>query len=135
MADYPSVPPALEAAMQARACSDDPSFDTPLPGRIIDLGEVSDGGEGRPGEIEHVLRARGDVELLLTKDELNRLLRQAVSAAEASPDWGPGREFFHEVTDDAHVFEGEEPSSFTIAHLGTSYDIRYYDGFATEFIQ
>jgi len=121
--DHAVRPAAVEMTTRDR----DPSFDTPMPGGQLDL-ECH-------GDVAHVLRARGDVELLLTKGELERLLRQAVAAAEASPGWGPGREFVHKVTDDAHVFAGFEASSFTLVHAGAAYDILYYDGFSTEFVQ
>ncbi|WP_020469645.1 hypothetical protein [Zavarzinella formosa] len=131
----------------ADAAASDPSFDTPMPGQIDGLGAappwtteslkhgMTPSGAGEREDIAPNLRARGDVELLLTKSEVERLLRQAVLAAESSPGWGPGREFLHEITDDEYVFDGFENSSFTIVHQGAAYDIRYYDGFSTEFIQ
>jgi hypothetical protein len=118
----------LVAATRATAVSteSDASFPTPQP---------TDGSTETRFDTAPVLRAREDVELLLTKAETDRLVALAVAAAEASPHWGPSREFIYEVTDDDHVFDGFERSSFTVSHQGTVYDVRYYDGFSTEFIQ
>lgn len=80
------------------------------------------------------LRAEADVRLLVGKD-LDRLFRAAVTAAEASPGWRPGEEFYFEIEEPALVAEGFDLSGFVVLHLGESYDITFYDGLASQFVQ
>lgn len=82
----------------------------------------------------HLLRAEADVRLLVGGD-LDRLLRAAVTAAEASPGWGPGREFYFEVEEPAVAAEGFERSGFVVLHRGASYEVTFYDGVASQFVQ
>ncbi|HYH66468.1 MAG TPA: hypothetical protein VD866_17375 [Urbifossiella sp.] len=84
--------------------------------------------------MDHLLRAEADVRLIVGRD-LDRLLRAAVAAAEASAGWGQGEEFYFEIDEPAFVEEGFELSGFVVRHLGGSYEITFYHGFASEFVQ
>ena len=84
--------------------------------------------------MNHQLRAATEVRQIIGRD-LDRLLRAAVAAAEASPGWGRGEEFYFEIDEPAFVEEGFELSGFIVRHLGASYEVTFYHGFASEFVQ
>ena len=85
--------------------------------------------------MDYILRAREEVRQLLTPGEADRLIRLAISAAEATPDWGPGQEHYHEVDEEAYLEEGFERSGFVVRHAGKCYEIDYYDGPGSQFVQ
>ncbi|HEX4609324.1 MAG TPA: hypothetical protein VH092_14090 [Urbifossiella sp.] len=72
--------------------------------------------------------ARERVLEVLTEAELDRLTRLACAAAEQSAGWGPGVEFAFELTEAFYVTPGVEPSTLTVRHRGTGYEVLYYDG-------
>ena len=83
---------------------------------------------------DYVLRARDEVRAMLTPGEADRLVRLAISAAEATPDWGPGREHYHEIEEEAYVEEGFERSGFVVRHAGACYELDFYHGPGPQFV-
>jgi hypothetical protein len=84
--------------------------------------------------VDHRLRAEADVRRLIGHDP-DHLLRAAVAAAERSPGWVAGAEFYHETEEPAFVAEGFERPAFVVLHRGAEYDITFYDGFGSQFVQ
>jgi len=85
--------------------------------------------------MRYIVSAREKVEGLLTASELDRLAQKAIVAAEQSSQWHPGEEFIFEIEEDAYVFPGIERSALIVRHMGTSYEILYYDGPSSETVQ
>jgi hypothetical protein len=85
--------------------------------------------------VDYILRARDEVRTLLTPGEADRLVLLAIAAAEATPDWGPGQEHHYEIEEEAYVEEGFELSCFVVRHVGERYEIDFYHGPGSEFVQ
>jgi hypothetical protein len=73
--------------------------------------------------------------VLLTPGEADRLVRLAIAAAEATPDWGSGQEHYYEIEEERYVEEGFELSGFVVRHAGERYEIDFYHGPGSEFVQ
>jgi hypothetical protein len=78
------------------------------------------------------LHARRRVAKEFTRAELDRLLREAVAAAERSRGWAAGKEYEYPIEDEPYVLDGIENSTLTVCHMGTRYEVYYYDGVTGE---
>ena len=77
---------------------------------------------------EIFVHAQKKVAKAFRKGELDRLVRAAVAAAEKSKGWAEGEEFVYEIEDEEYVIDGVTNSTLTVCHVGSRYEVYYYDG-------
>jgi hypothetical protein len=87
------------------------------------------------GDMHCIVRAREKVLVFLSEAELDRFVVQACAAAECFPSWHAGDEFIFEIDEEPHVIPGIERSAMIVRHLGSGYEVLYYNGPIAETIQ
>lgn len=78
------------------------------------------------------LHAQKRVAREFRKSELERLLREAVAAAEQEPGWQAGQEYEYEIEDEEYVFDEIQCSHFLVCHTGARYEVYYFNGLSGE---